>query len=163
MEKSFYKYRFSAFQVIGLIMLSLGMLALVLTGVNAVKYKRVGQKALHYESNADETGSAEIASGEEYPGEEPYSPAEAKESVYSTAPGLMLGAALIICAVPMFYIPHGEGVRLRRRRRRVSDNDMTDKEFDYPDDEFDFILDEETRKKLLEEKFRRIYEKNHKQ
>lgn len=157
MEKSFYKYRFSAFQVIGIIMLVLGVLALTLTGVYAVKYKRVDQKALHYESNAEDG-----ISDEEYPGGEPDIPAKAKKNVYSAVPGLMLGAALIICAVPMFYVPHGEGFSFRRRRRRRNVDDMTDKEFDYPDEEFDFIIDEETRAKLLEEKFRRIYENNHK-
>lgn len=160
MEKSYYRFRLSAFQAIGIIMTVLGILVLVLTGIRAVKHESSSRKMPQSGYLAEgET------SGEEYGDDttEPESITNAKRSSYSAASGLLLGAALIIGAVPFLYMPHGEGFSFRRRRRRVSDDDMTDKEFDYPDDEFDFIIDEETRKKLIEEKFRRIYEKHHKQ
>lgn len=168
MEKSYYRFRFSAFQAIGIIMTILGILVLVLTGIFAVKPDRSGDKTLHYDSSTDENEAESSVSGEEYAApssdsgdEESGGSMNAKNKVFSAAPGLLLGAALIIFAVPMFYIPYDEGFRFRRRRKRRKDDDMSDKEFDYPDDEFDYILDEETRKKLLEEKFRRIYEKHH--
>lgn len=151
------RFRPSAFQIFGVLLIAAGAAVLVRTGINAVKYSAAedGDPAVYDEASEDGTSAAD--SGEE----EQQAVMTARGSGFSAAPCLWLGAGLILCGVPFFYIPHGEEFRFRRRKRRKDDEVHEDKEFDYPDDEFDFVLDEETREKLLEEKFRKIYEKEH--
>ena len=62
------------------------------------------------------------------------------------------GGLCLIISVPCFYMPYSEySLRLFRRKRRTDDTaEQTETEFDYPDDDFDYVLDEETRKILIE-------------
>lgn len=62
------------------------------------------------------------------------------------------GGLCLIISVPCFYMPYSEySLRLFRRKRKNDDiPEQTETEFDYPDDDFDYILDEETRKILIE-------------
>lgn len=62
------------------------------------------------------------------------------------------GGLCLIFSVPCFYMPYSEySLRLFRRKRRNDDTDeQAETEFDYPDDDFDYVLDEETRKILIE-------------
>ncbi len=62
------------------------------------------------------------------------------------------GGICLIVSVPCFYMPYSEySLRLFRRKRRNEDtSEQAETEFDYPDDDFDYVLDEETRKILIE-------------
>ncbi len=62
------------------------------------------------------------------------------------------GGICLIVSVPCFYMPYSEySVRLFRRKRKNEDiSEKAETEFDYPDDDFDYVLDEETRKILIE-------------
>lgn len=62
------------------------------------------------------------------------------------------GGLCLIFSVPCFYMPYSEySLRLFRRKRRNDDTaEQAETEFDYPDDDFDYVLDEETRKILIE-------------
>lgn len=62
------------------------------------------------------------------------------------------GGLCLIVAVPCFYMPYSEYSLQLFRRKRKNDNitERAEAEFDYPDDDFDYILDEETRKILIE-------------
>lgn len=62
------------------------------------------------------------------------------------------GGICLIVSIPCFCTPYSEySLRLFRRKRK-NDNitEQAETEFDYPDDDFDYILDEETRKILIE-------------
>lgn len=60
------------------------------------------------------------------------------------------GGICLIVSVPCFCTPYSEySLRLFRRKRK-DDNITEQAESDYPDDDFDYILDEETRKILIE-------------
>ena len=62
------------------------------------------------------------------------------------------GGLCLIVSVPCFYMPYSEySLRLFRRKHRTDDTaEQTETEFDYPDDDFDYVLDEETKKILIE-------------
>lgn len=62
------------------------------------------------------------------------------------------GGICLIVSVPCFYMPYSEySLRLFRRKRKNDDiSEQAETEFDYPDDDFDYIIDEETRKILTE-------------
>lgn len=65
------------------------------------------------------------------------------------------GGLCLIVSVPCFYAPYSEySLRLFRRRRRKDDTaeqiEQAETEFDYPDDDFDYVLDKETRKILIQ-------------
>lgn len=62
------------------------------------------------------------------------------------------GGICLIVSVPCFYMPYSEySMRLFRRKRKNDDiTEQAETEFDYPDDDFNYILDEETRKILTE-------------
>ena len=69
-------------------------------------------------------------------------------------PWVVLGGILVISSVPLFYKPSSDGIRIRRRRHREDDAEqfqLIDEEYDYPDDDFDYILDENIRSRLLRE------------
>lgn len=62
------------------------------------------------------------------------------------------GGLCLIVSVPCFYAPYSEhSLRLFRRRRKTDDTaEQAETEFDYPDDDFDYVLDKETRKILMQ-------------
>lgn len=73
------------------------------------------------------------------------------DNIKSLLPAVTGGICLII-SVPCFYMPYSEySLRLFRRKHKDNDtSEQTETEFDYPDDDFDYVLDEETRKILIE-------------
>lgn len=62
------------------------------------------------------------------------------------------GGLCLIVSVPCFYMPYSEySLRLFKRKRKTDDTaEQTETEIDYHDDDFDYGLDEETRKILTE-------------
>lgn len=62
------------------------------------------------------------------------------------------GGLCLIISVPCFYMPYSEySLRLFRRKRKNDDiSEQAETESDYSDDDFDYGLDEETRKILIE-------------
>ena len=64
------------------------------------------------------------------------------------------GGMCLIVSVPFFYMPYCEyNYSLFRRKRKKEEKENTEqaeKEFDYPDDDFDYIIDEKTRHILIE-------------
>ncbi len=78
-------------------------------------------------------------------------PPERPDSIKQLSLAIMGGICLIV-SVPCFYMPYSEySLRLFRRKRRNEDtSEQAETEFDYPDDDFDYVLDEETRKILIE-------------
>lgn len=73
------------------------------------------------------------------------------DNIKSLLPAVTGGICLII-SVPCFYMPYSEySLRLFRRKHKDDDtSEQAETEFDYPDDDFDYVLDEETRKILIE-------------
>ncbi|MBQ8927610.1 MAG: hypothetical protein IJ055_04955 [Oscillospiraceae bacterium] len=70
-------------------------------------------------------------------------------------PLVLFGGILTAAAPPLFYAPYAEGlIRLRHRRRKEEDEEVwfVDEAYDYPDDEFDYIIDPAVRARLIRER-----------
>jgi hypothetical protein len=80
-------------------------------------------------------------------------------------PMTVLGGILILASIPLFYAPYDDkGLKLRwkiKRHEKSGDDDenLKDPEFDYPDDDFDFIIRRETYELLHKEQLENIRKK----
>ena len=84
-----------------------------------------------------------------------------KNTASSSIPVLIIGALMTFAGVPMFYKPYvDKGIKLRRQRKnRKEEIPDKDPEFDYPDDESNFILRRETYELLHKEQLENIRKK----
>ena len=84
-------------------------------------------------------------------------------------PMVILGGVLILASIPLFYAPYDDkGLKLRwkiKKREKTADDDdenLKDPEFDYPDDDFDFIIRREIYELLHKEQLENIRKKRNK-
>ena len=81
-------------------------------------------------------------------------------------PYILIGGILIMGGIPMFFVPYTDkGIWLRRKKERKKKEEPveSDPEFDYPDDDYDFIIRRETYELLHKEKLEKIRNKHDKQ
>lgn len=136
------KLRLSGIQILGLVLFFGGIALLIGGGARAVTKSRQEPRSFYPEISEEQESSPSQ---------------EAKKQISLTAPIMILGAVLIMAAVPCFYLPWAEPEL--RHKTQDDEDDLEDEEFDYPDDDYDFILDDEVRKKLIKERNRKIKEK----
>lgn len=124
-------YKISFSHILGILLIIVGLI-LIFSADISVKRDR----------NRTETSTAQ---------ETEIAPPERPDNMKQLSLAITGGLCLIV-SVPCFYMPYSEySLRLFRRKRRNEDtSEQAETEFDYPDDDFDYVLDEETRKILIE-------------
>ena len=140
------KLRLSRIQILGLVLFFGGIALLIGGGARAVTKSRQEPHSFYPEISEEEQESSPSQ--------------EAKKQISLTAPIMILGAVLIMAAVPCFYLPWAEPEL--RHKTQDDEDDLEDEEFDYPDDDYDFILDDKVRKKrnrIIKEKQKRLKRK----
>ena len=152
------RMKLSFLQILGMIMMTAGLGLFIFTGANAVMSKNKHHSSSEISANnndAQEKPPASSESSSEY-NEDAQKPSS--HLLTSSLTRLTVGGLLILFAVPLFYAPKAESVPCHNGGYDDDEDDETDSEFDYPDDDFDYILDEEIRQRLLDEKRRKIKE-----
>ena len=152
-------FRLPIAQIFGVLLIICGFVLMFSFGIC-----KIGKQAGHSSSAYSDTDSPDSYETEEDDAvidyAEEYRAARYRAAAILRIPLVVLGGILIIAAVPLFYTPHADRVpKYRTSYREDNDEDETDSEFDYPDDDFDFVLDPELRKRLIKERKRRIAEK----
>lgn len=142
------KIRLSGIQLTGLFLIVAGLLLLMGSGACAIKQSR--------KSAQQRMTETEVSEEEDIPDSEPAPGQAAKKEISLTMPMVAFGGVMILAGIPCFYLPHAEGGKRRRKYEDEDDGEPEDEEFDYPDDDFDFILDDEIRDKLIAERAEKI-------
>lgn len=151
---SFTQFRPSALRVTGLLMMIAGLVLIFRFNLD--------NRDISEHSGGNEM-SSEVSIISEY--------SEKTETARDTAavglPYLLIGGILIMGGIPMFFVPYTDrGQYLRRRKERKKKEEEvpeTDPEFDYPDDDYDFIIRKETYELLHKEQLENIRKKHEKQ
>lgn len=152
-KHSFTQFRPSALRVAGLLMMTAGLV--IIFSFNL----RNGYSS---EQNDRQEMSSEVSIISEY--EEKTE--TAREVSAKGLPYLLLGGILIMGGIPMFFVPYTDkGIWLRRKKERKKKEEPveSDPEFDYPDDDYDFIIRRETYELLHKEKLEKVRKKHDKQ
>lgn len=140
--------RLSAMQIFGTAVMAVGLLIIVISGIRSVKKPY---------SDFKESHTSYIEFDEDYESElsEKKVAIEGRDNRISI---LFCGALLIFAGVPFFYMPYTDGgliLRMKNKKKDSQDENeeeiASDPEFDYPDNDFDFIIRRE------------IYELNHRE
>jgi len=148
-----YRFRFSFMQLSGIILIILGI---TLMTSSAIRGKAIKKAVIReYEELCEEEDmDADMLRIEA----ERQSRIKAADEVHKT----IIGGLIVILGAPLFYSPFADWERSFRRSRK-SDAERRkkekDSEFDYPDDEFDFVLDKEVREQLIRERDENIRKK----
>ncbi len=151
-----YRFRFSFMQLSGMILIILGI---TLMTASAIRGKAIKKAVIReYEELCEEEDmDADMLRIEA----ERQSRIKAADEVHKT----IIGGLIVILGAPLFYSPFADWERSFRRSRK-SDAERRkkekDSEFDYPDDEFDFVLDKEVREQLIRERDENIRKKKEK-
>ena len=154
-DKGYWKFRLSFSQIFGIILICTGLFMIWYFGIETVKKKELPDKSITDEEL------------QEY--------AEMQEDMKTRwnnalrIPMVVLGGVLILASIPLFYAPYDDnGLKLRwkiKKREKPTDDDdenLKDPEFDYPDDDFDFIIRREIYELLHKEQLENIRKKRNK-
>ncbi|MBR1592615.1 MAG: hypothetical protein IJ666_06370 [Ruminococcus sp.] len=154
-DKGYWKFRLSFSQILGIILIFAGLFMIWYFGVETA-----GRKKISDESITDEDIQEYIEMQEDI---------NARQNETLRIPMVILGGVFILASVPLFYAPYDDkGLRLRwkirKHERPEDDNDenLKDPEFDYPDDDFDFIIRRETYELLHKQQLENIRNKRKK-
>ena len=149
-----HRFEFNAVRITGLLLIVLGMAFIVFFGIN------MNQKSSNIPEQETADESDDIAD-EALRDEERLRENNIKNTASSSIPMLIIGALMTFAGVPMFYKPYvDKGIKLRRqRKKRKEEIPDKDPEFDYPDDESNFILRRETYELLHKEQLENIRKK----
>ena len=132
-------YRIGISHILGIILIITGLILILVADISAN----------HNDKNIDNS----ISESEIIQDTEIITPPEKTDNTDLKALSFAIAGGLcLITAIPCFYMPYsGYALRLfRRKRKNKDDSEQAEKEFDYPDDDFDYIIEEETRKALIE-------------
>jgi hypothetical protein len=154
-DKGYWKFRLSFSQIFGIILICTGLFMIWYFGIETVKKKELPDKSI---TDEDLQEYAEMQ--------------EDMKTRWNNAlriPMVILGGVLILASIPLFYAPYDDkGLKLRRKikkREKPADDDdenLKDPEFDYPDDDFDFIIRREIYELLHKEQLENIRKKRNK-
>lgn len=153
------RYEFSAMRSFGYLLLGLGTALIIVSGVMYVRQK----DALHSGGNEYSYDEDDEITDDALSDEEKLRSASGKDTDRSFAAFPFIGALMILAGVPLMYRPYADkGMRLRRRRRkkRTEEIPQSDPEFDYPDDDYDFIIRRETYELLHKQQLENIRKKH---
>ena len=160
---SFTQFRPSALRIIGLLMMTAGLAIIFSFNLRSsfLTEKKEKPQAPSEESTTDEStdGESIISDYEENTG-------TARKVSAKGMPYILIGGILIMGGIPMFFVPYTDkGIWLRRKKERKKKEEPveSDPEFDYPDDDYDFIIRRETYELLHKEKLEKIRNKHDKQ
>lgn len=154
-DKGYWKFRLSFSQIFGIILICAGLFMIWYFGIETVKKKELPDKSI---TDEDLQEYAEMQ--------------EDMKTRWNNAlriPMVILGGVLILASIPLFYAPYDDkGLKLRwkiKKREKLADDDdenLKDPEFDYPDDDFDFIIRREIYELLHKEQLENIRKKRNK-
>ncbi|MBP3760382.1 MAG: DUF3899 domain-containing protein [Ruminococcus sp.] len=154
-DKGYWKFRLSFSQIFGIILICTGLFMIWYFGIETVKKKELPDKSI---TDEDLQEYAEMQ--------------EDMKTRWNNAlriPMVILGGVLILASIPLFYAPYDDkGLKLRwkiKKREKPADDDdenLKDPEFDYPDDDFDFIIRREIYELLHKEQLENIRKKRNK-
>lgn len=154
-DKGYWKFRLSFSQIFGIILICTGLFMIWYFGIETVKKKELPDKSI---TDEDLQEYAEMQ--------------EDMKTRWNNAlriPMVILGGVLILASIPLFYAPYDDkGLKLRwkiKKREKTADDDdenLKDPEFDYPDDDFDFIIRREIYELLHKEQLENIRKKRNK-
>lgn len=152
---SFTQFRPSALKVVGLLM--------IISGIALIFGFDLKNKDLAKPVDTEEpASSAEVSIISEYQEKTE----NARKASAAGMPFLTIGGILILGGIPVFFVPYTDkGVYLRRKKERKKKDAEPEKdtEFDYPDDDYDFIVRRETYELLHKEQLENIRNKRNKQ
>ncbi|MBO5572261.1 MAG: DUF2065 domain-containing protein [Ruminococcus sp.] len=162
---SFTQFRPSALRIIGLLMMTAGLAIIFSFNLRSSfltekkeKPQAPSEESITEESNADESIISDYEENTE----------TARKVSAKGMPYILIGGILIMGGIPMFFVPYDDkGLYLRSKKERKKKEDEepaeTDPEFDYPDDDYDFIVRKETYELLHKQQLENIRNKNSKQ
>lgn len=149
------QYRPSFLRVMGLLMIVSG-LAIIFSF--DMKSKEIAKS----DSSEEVSATSEVSIIDDYCERTEHT----REASAASLPFLTIGGILILGGIPMFFVPYTDkGIYLRRKKERKKKDEETEKdpEFDYPDDDYDFIVRKETYELLHKEQLENIRNKRNKQ
>ena len=154
-DKGYWKFRLSLSQIFGIIIICTGLFMIWYFGIGTAKQKKLPEI------------TAEDEDLQEY--EEMQADIMARYRETLRIPMTVLGGILILASVPLFYAPYDDrGLKLRwklKKHEKPDEDDeenLKDPEFDYPDNDFDFIIRRETYELLHKEQLENIRKKRKK-
>ncbi|MBR2283176.1 MAG: hypothetical protein IJ874_01990 [Ruminococcus sp.] len=156
-------FRLPAAQVFGVLLIICGFLLMFRFGYyearKANEYSSSGYSDADIQDSSQDSSQTTDSDADE-DSMEAYRGVRARTAAILRIPLVVLGGILIIAAVPLFYVPYVDRApKYRTRYSEEEEEDETDPEFDYPDDDFDYVLDKDVRKRLIKERNRRVTEK----
>ena len=162
------KIRVSVTQLLGMLLMCAGLVIIIAAGAGAYRNasdKLTDKNEKYMAEDIEATLSEEDALYEEGVLIDTQENASESRSSMSVMPLLLLGGIMILASVPLFYTSYNDkGLWLRLRTKHdyedtLADEDDIDDEFDYPTDDYEYILDDEIRERLIAERDRKIKEK----
>ena len=150
---SYTQFRPSALKIVGLLM--------IISGIGLIFGFNIKNKELPQKENTEEPVSTmEVSIIDEYQEKTEH----AREVSAAGTPLLTIGGLLILGGIPMFFVPYTDkGIYLRKKKERKKKEEEVpakDPEFDYPDDDYDFIVRRETYELLHKEQLENIRKKH---
>lgn len=151
-NETYVKFPITGIQILGILFMLTGFVLLFSCGLRAIHYissdphSQLAQYQMEIDAGVDmDAIVAEIR-------------LENRKKAAAMIPWLILGGILVISCPPMFYAPYADGLRIRIRKTKDDEepDNVIDEGYDYPDDEFDFILDRNVRDRLIREKEERL-------
>ena len=150
------QYRPSFLRVMGLLMIVSG-LAIIFSF--DMKSKEIAKS----DSSEEVSATSEVSIIDDYCERTEHT----REASAASLPFLTIGGILILGGIPMFFVPYTDkGIYLRSkkdRRKKKKEEPEKDPEFDYPDDDYDFIIRRETYELLHKEQLENIRKKRNKE
>ncbi|MBP7188054.1 MAG: hypothetical protein KBA55_15135 [Ruminococcus sp.] len=157
---SFTQFRPSALRIIGLLMITAGLAIVFSFNLRSsfLTEKKEKPQAPSEESITDESIISDYEENTK----------TARKVSAKGMPYILIGGILIMGGIPMFFVPYDDkGLYLRsKKERKKKENEEPaeiDPEFDYPDDDYDFIVRKETYELLHKQQLENIRNKNSKQ
>ena len=153
-DKGYWKFRLSFSQIFGIILICTGLFMIWYFGIETTKQK------IPDKSVTDEDMQEYIEMQEDM---------KTRWNNTLRIPMVVLGGVFILASVPLFYAPYDDkGLKLRWKLKKheqpeeEDDENLKDPEFDYPDDDYDFIIRRETYELLHKEQLENIRKKRKK-
>ena len=154
-NQSYTRFRPSAVRMAGLIMIIAG-LALIFSFGLKNKYPEKKSNSEVPASNAEVSIISEYSENTE----------KVRDISSAGLPFLIIGGILIMGGIPTFFVPYTDrGIYLRRKKERKKKEEEipeSDPEFDYPDDDYDFIIRRETYEMMHKQQLEDIRRKREK-
>ena len=147
-DKGYWKFRLSFSQIFGIILICTGL------------FMKTTKQKIPDKSVTDEDMQEYIEMQEDM---------KTRWNNTLRIPMVVLGGVFILASVPLFYAPYDDkGLKLRWKLKKheqpeeEDDENLKDPEFDYPDDDYDFIIRRETYELLHKEQLENIRKKRKK-